>query len=177
MQIHRTVANHTAARQGNHAPLHAGHQGPHQANGGAHLAYLFISGFGMQVPGFHAHIAAGPLHGGSQLAHDLHHEIGIGNIRNPAHHYRLIRQQGCGQNRQGGIFGPADIDGSPQRKTSMYDKLLHSGLQLGDGFYTFKTPMQPQRAPGTGQIPGCFSSPEKRGGKRHGRKAGADQVL
>lgn len=43
----------------------------------------------------------------------------------------------------------------------MYDKLLHSGLQLGDGFYTFKTPMQPQRAPGTGQFPGCFSSPER----------------
>lgn len=74
-------------------------------------------------------------------------------------------------------FGPADIDGSPQRKTSMYDKLLHSGLQLGDGFYTFKTPMQPQRAPERDKFPDGFSSPEKREGKRHGKKAGADQVL
>ena len=162
VQVHGTVTDDAAARQRNHAPLHAGHQGAHQADGGAHLAHLFISGFGMQVPGLHAHVAAGPLHGGAQLAHDLNHEIGIGDIRHTAHHHRLIRQQGCGQNGQGRIFGPADIDGSPQRKTSVYNKLLHSGWQLGDGFYTFETSMQPQRAPGTGQFPGGFPSRKRR---------------
>ena len=81
----------------------------------------------MQVLGLHAHVAAGPLHRGTQLAHDLHHEIGIGNIRHAAHYHGFIRQQGCGQNGQGSVFGTADIDGSPERKSSVYNKLLHSG--------------------------------------------------
>ena len=99
MQINRTVTDNTAAGQGKHAFLHAGHERPQQADGGTHFPHLLVRGLvGDAVGGFNSHCATGALYGATQLAENLEHVVGVGYVRHACDSHGLIGEQGCCKN-------------------------------------------------------------------------------
>ena len=126
VEVHRAVADNAAAGQGKHALLHAGHERAEQADGGAHLAYLFVGSFvGDALRGFNAYGAAGALYRAAQLAENLQHVVGVGYIRHAGDAHGLIGEQGCCENGERCVFGTTDIDGATESGAAFNDEFVH----------------------------------------------------
>ena len=93
VEIHRAVADHAAARQGNHRPAHTGKQRPHHADRGAHPPNQFVGGGVGNFTAGDAHGAGRTFDVGTHHTEDLHHVVGVRDIRHAANDAGLGGEQ------------------------------------------------------------------------------------
>ena len=62
---------------------------------------------------------------GAEGFENLHHEPGVAEIRYAAEHAGFIRQQGGGEDGEGGIFAAADGDFAVERHAAFDRKTVH----------------------------------------------------
>ena len=70
------------------------------------------------------------FHAGPEVTEDPGHKANIGQIRNPFEEAGLPCEEGCGKNRESGIFGAACRDGSLKRASPFYAEYIHDGRLL-----------------------------------------------
>jgi len=112
-----TIADDAATGQRNLAIVQARQQRPQEANRRAHLAHQLVGRNAERCP---ARTSTTPsvlsprdLH--AQPAQDVAHELDVAEIRHTTDGTRFAREQGRGDNWQGGVFGAADLYGSAKR--------------------------------------------------------------
>ena len=76
--------------------------------------------------------AAGALHLRAEMGEDLQHVMDVAQIRHVMDDARLLREQGRGQDRQGGVLRAADFDGAGERLAAVNENFIHM-LRRGIG--------------------------------------------
>ena len=60
-----------------------------------------------------------------RLREDLHHVVGVAEVRHAADDAFVPREQGGGEDGQGGVFGAADVDRAFEQMTAVNDEFIH----------------------------------------------------
>ena len=132
VEIDRPVADDAAPRHGDRGLPLAAQERTQDANRGAHLADNLVRSGGGDFFRLHGDRAAGPLHGGAQVVEDLEHVMHVREIGNMMDDTFLLREQGGGEDRQGGVLRPGDIDRPGELPTTMHENFIHK-LRRGIG--------------------------------------------
>ena len=112
--VHGPAAQVAAAGQGDLGPAEPAEQRPHKVIAGSDLSGQLVGDLAVADVGA-VHLHRGPVdypHVGPQLPEDLEdqrHIADLGDVLNAAD---AVHQQGGGNDRDGGVFGAADLDGS-----------------------------------------------------------------
>ena len=127
VNVHRPRTDGAAARQRYVSAPVARHQGTQHQDRGAHGLHQIV-GCEALLDGRSVHLDAHALVDGDGGAHppeQLDRRGHVLQMRHVSDHHRVLGEQRCGENRQGGVLGPGNPHLTFERHTALDLQLIH----------------------------------------------------